>query len=71
MTSAYIEKIKYEYEEKLTFTWLGAYWQRVDKLPSLNKVLGKNQQPKQPMTDNALFDVVKGLHKALGGKTVH
>jgi hypothetical protein len=69
--NTYIEKMKHEHEEKVTLVWLGENLHRHKKLPSLDKLLGKNQQPNQPMTDKAMFNVVMELNKALGGTTIH
>jgi hypothetical protein len=69
MVNAYTEKISQEQEDNLVMTWLGAYWQRVEKLPSLKKVLGKDQVKKQP-TAEEMFEEIKRMHSSMGGKTI-
>ncbi|MCJ8008121.1 hypothetical protein ACFFF5_17790 [Lederbergia wuyishanensis] len=53
-------------EEKIVLTYLGAYWQRINKFPSLNKVLGKEPEKKK-MTDEEMFKQVKRLNALFGG----
>jgi hypothetical protein len=67
--SDYNEKQKVLNDEKVTLTYLGAYWQRIKKLPRLEKILGK-EQPKKQMTPEEMFNVVKKLNGAFGGSTV-
>ncbi|KQL54509.1 hypothetical protein AN964_14050 [Heyndrickxia shackletonii] len=62
----YNEKKKQETEDKLTFTWLGAYWQRVNKFPSLKEVL-TSTKPKKPMNDEQMFERIKQLNIMFGG----
>lgn len=61
------EKQKYEQEEKLTLVWLGEYWHRVKKLPTLNEALGKKEEPKKKMTDDEMLEMVKKLNAQFGG----
>lgn len=63
----YNERKKAEEEEKLTLVWLGAYWQRVKQMPSLNSLLGKNQE-KKVMTPEQILEQVKKLNESLGGR---
>ncbi|MFS1519678.1 hypothetical protein V1503_24950 [Bacillus sp. SCS-151] len=67
--SVYNEKRKLEEEEKITFAYLSAHWQRVKKLPSFKQVLGKQQQQPQKMTPEQMLAKVKQLNAALGGET--
>lgn len=62
----YDDKKKAEDEEKLTLTYLGAYWQRVKKMPSLKQLLGK-EQPKETMTPEDILNKIKQLNTAFGG----
>ena len=64
----YNEKQKVLNDEKLTLTWLGAYWQRVKKMPSLKQILGNNA-PKKKMTNEEMLEEVKKLNAAFGGTT--
>jgi hypothetical protein len=69
----YNEKQKQEHEEKLSLAYFTAYWQRVEKLPSYNKVFNKTQQPvnkKKEMDSKSMFEMAKQLNAAFGG-TVH
>jgi hypothetical protein len=62
------DKQKLMNEEKLTLTWLGAYWHRVEKLQPLKEVLGK-QEVKKQMTNEQMLSAVTNLNAAFGGKT--
>lgn len=63
----YNEKKKAEQEEKLILTYLGAYWNRVKKMPTLKRILGKEEVKKQ-MTDEQMLERVKQLNKIFGGE---
>lgn len=63
----YKDRIKSEQEERLILTYLNAAWVRCKRMPSLNKVLGKNEPVKKKMSDEEMFEKIKMLHKALGG----
>lgn len=65
----YMDKIEAEKEEKISLVWLGEYYHRIKKLPSLKEALGKKQSFKH-MTDQQMFEMVKKLNQKLGGKTV-
>ena len=43
----YEERKKLESEENLILTYLGVYWNRVKRLPSLDKILGKQKNEKK------------------------
>jgi hypothetical protein len=66
----FYEKQKQEREDKLTLTYLGAYWQRVEKLSiqHLKKVLDRDK-PKKEMTNQEMLNEVKKLNAAFGGTT--
>jgi hypothetical protein len=53
-------------EDKLILTWLGAYWQRVKKMPTLKEVLNPTK-PKKQNTPEEMLEEVKRLNEALGG----
>lgn len=63
----YNEKQQRDNEEKLTLVWLGEYWHRVKKLPSLNEALGKKDEPKKQMTDDEMLEMVRKLNAKFGG----
>jgi hypothetical protein len=65
----FAERQQQEREDKLTITYLGAYWQRVEKLSinHLKKLL--NKEPiKKEMTDEEMLKVVKRLNAVFGGE---
>lgn len=66
----YNEKAKQEQEEKMTLTWLGVYWNRVDAkhFPNLKDVLGQTEQPKEK-TPEDMLSKIKMLNEAFGGST--
>lgn len=57
-----------EQELKVTLVWLGEYYHRIKKLPSLKDVLKKTTQS-QAMTDEQMLLTVKQLNQKLGGST--
>jgi hypothetical protein len=57
---------KDEGEEKLILTYLGAYWQRVKRMPDIKKLL-KLEQPKKQMTPEEMLEQIKKLNEAFGG----
>jgi hypothetical protein len=63
----YNEKQQRDNEEKLTLVWLGEYWHRLKKLPTMNEALGRKDEPKQPMTDDEMLETVKKLNAKFGG----
>jgi hypothetical protein len=63
------EKLKTDQEEKMVLAYLGAYWNRVKKMPSLNEILNKNQ-PKKTQTDEEMLKVVHSLNTMFGGEVV-
>jgi hypothetical protein len=67
---AFGNKQQAEHDDKMTLVWLGEYFHRVKKLPSLNELLGKKdkQEEKKAMTDNEMLDVVKLLNAKFGGE---
>jgi hypothetical protein len=60
---------KSELEEKLVLTYLGAYWQRVKRMPSIKKVINENQQVPKKMAPDEMLEEVKKMNTALGGTT--
>jgi hypothetical protein len=63
----FTEKQQRENDEKLTLVWLGEYWHRIKKLPTLNEALGKKDEPKKLMTDDEMLETVKKLNAKFGG----
>jgi sulfur relay (sulfurtransferase) DsrC/TusE family protein len=62
----YNELKKMESEDKLVLTYLGAYWQRVKKMPSIKEIL---KQPKKKMTAEEILAEVKKINTSMGGTT--
>lgn len=60
---------KAEDEEKIILTYLGAYWQRVKRLPSLKSIMG-TKAPKKRMTPEEMLAEIKRINKELGGEVV-
>jgi hypothetical protein len=68
MAQNYNECKKEQENEKITLAYLTAKLQRIEKMPSLNKLLGK-EEPKKVMTQEEMLDQVKILNEAFGGTT--
>jgi hypothetical protein len=62
----YQEKQKLEQEERLTLVWMGEYFHRIEKLPTLDEVLGKKKETKSMTADEMLLNVMQ-LNSALDG----
>lgn len=63
------EKRQMENDDKVTLVWLGENLHRSKKLPSLDKLLGKDNTPvKKQMTDDEMLEQVKKLNALFGGK---
>jgi hypothetical protein len=60
------EKQKFEQEEKLSLVWMGEYFHRVEKLPTLDEVLGKKKETKSMTAEEMLLKVMQ-LNSALNG----
>lgn len=69
---AYTERQEAELKERLTLVWLGEFYHRTKKLPSLReelkKVSGENQR--KVMSDNEMLETVKRLNAQFGGTVV-
>jgi hypothetical protein len=65
---AFGEKQQREDEEKITMIWMGEYFHRIDKFPSLNEVLGKKEeQTKKAMSPEEMLQKVMQLNSAMNG----
>lgn len=62
------EQVKRDQEEKITLAYLGAYWQRVKKMPDLKKLLGQEKRSTE-QTPNQMLAEVKKLNAKMGGTT--
>lgn len=67
----YLEKQEAEMKERLTLVWLGEYYHRTKKLPSLKGELNKiSGEAKKTMTDNEMLETVKRLNAQFGGTVI-
>jgi hypothetical protein len=65
---AYQEIKEQESKEKLTLVWLGEYYHRTKKLPSLKSELKKiSGEAKRAMSDDEMLEMVKRLNQQFGG----
>lgn len=71
LAEVYSAKEKEKVEENITFAWLNAYYQRVEKLNPLKECIdeafGKKPEEEE-MTDDAMLEMVKKLNAQFGGK---
>jgi hypothetical protein len=69
-SEATIEKQEAELKERLTLVWLGEFYHRTKKLPSLKdelKKVSKSQSKPREMTDKEMLETVKRLNAQFGG----
>jgi hypothetical protein len=65
---AFQENKEQESAEKLTLVWLGEYYHRTKRLPSLKSELKKiSGEANKVMSDNEMLEMVKRLNKQFGG----
>ena len=67
--TAYADKMKTDRDNSLVLTYLGAYWQRVKEMPSLDEVLGREPKKKEvaAQTPEQMLEKIKALNAAFGG----
>lgn len=65
---AYSERLRQEQNDGITLAYLGAYWNRVKRMPGLNNILGKTEK-KIEQTPEQMLAAVKAMHAAMGGET--
>lgn len=66
----FVENKQSEFKTNITIAYYNAYFQRVEKMPSLSDVLSdidKQGKENEPMTDEQLYQQVLKLHQAFGG----
>lgn len=61
------EKQKFKQEEKLSLVWMGEHFHRREKLPTINEVLGKEEEKPKEMTADEMLQKVMQLNSALDG----
>lgn len=70
VAEAHAEMMESKSVEQMTLVWLGEYYHRMKKLPSLKKevekMTGKSQH--KAMTDDEMLKVAERLNKQFGGK---
>lgn len=65
---AHTENREAELKEELTLVWLGEYYHRTKRLPSLQKELDKlTSEPKKEMSNDEMLAVAKMLNAKFGG----
>jgi hypothetical protein len=63
------EKTFNDLEEKITMVWLGEYYHRLKRLPSLKAEIKNLYKDSKPvMTDKEMYEMVKLLNKRFDGK---
>ena len=62
------DKLKNDQETEMFYSYINAYWQRVETLKSFDDMIGKEKQVKV-MSSEEMFSKVMGLHSAMGGVT--
>ena len=65
----YNEKYKQERDDRITLTYLGAAWQRANKMPDLKEIL-ERPEAKKEQSDEAMLAQIKQFHTKLNGMTV-
>lgn len=70
MAEVYSQKEKEQLEANITYAWLNAYYQRIEKLAplkeSLDEAFGRSPVSEE-MTDDAMLAMVKKLNAQFGG----
>lgn len=66
----YQKRELYQHRERITAAYMGAYLQRVKRMPKLEKLIGDQPKKKKPMTDRQMLDMIRLLNKKIGGKEV-
>lgn len=64
--NAFNKRQKDEHDQKVIMAYLGAYWQRVKKMPRIKEVL-KGPEEKKKQTAKDMLEEIKRLNEALGG----
>lgn len=68
---AYNEVKEAEMKERLSLVWLGEYYHRTKRMPSLKNELKKiSGGSKKAMSDNDMLEMVKKLNEQFGGKVI-
>jgi hypothetical protein len=66
--SVVAEKTKNDQESELFYSYVNAYWQRVETLKSFDDMIGKPKETKVMSADEMLANVM-GIHSELDGTT--
>lgn len=62
----FMEQSQEQIEKEITMVWLGEYYHRIKKLPTLKEIL-KDIKPKKEMTADEMLEEVKRLNALFGG----
>jgi hypothetical protein len=62
------DKAKNDQESEMFYSYINAYWQRVETLKSFDEMLGRPKEVKV-MTPDEMLATVMGIHNELGGTT--
>lgn len=63
---AFIDRLHMEEEKNIVSAYLGAYWQRVKRMPNLKEVLS-DIRPKKEQTAEDMLAQIKAINAAMGG----
>lgn len=66
--TAFADKSKNDQESELFYSYINAYWQRIEKLQSFNDMIGKPKEEKVMSADEMLANII-GIHSEMGGTT--
>lgn len=73
---AFEKKLRYEEEQRIIQAYLTAYWQRVERLKPLKKILAELSQSdktavkKKQMSSEEMLKVVTALNAQFGGEVI-
>ncbi|KRE33429.1 hypothetical protein ASG85_14275 [Paenibacillus sp. Soil724D2] len=66
--AVFTETLKNDQETEMFYSYINAYWQRVETLKSFDEMLGKPKQEKV-MSAEEMLSKVMGIHADMGGAT--
>jgi hypothetical protein len=62
----FTDKLKQDQEKELFYSYINAYWQRVERLERFEDIVGKEKQQKK-MSEDEMLAKVKELNEMFGG----
>lgn len=63
----YYESKRISDDDAVTLAYLGAYWQRVKRMPDLKGLLSRRESKEEQMTDAQMLEYIKKLNASIGG----